>query len=261
MVKNFKMRFPKSQGLIESVSPKVSTNNVYEKIYDTHAIVESIAMSVGEGGDSVGKAELDALLLAGLREDSRVFDFGCGTGRLTQFLAPYLKSGQYFGSDISSEMLKILESQLGKMSNVNLYHQVEYLFPELPQKVDFIAAFSVFTHMEPEDTYCYLKSMHDMCTDHTQLVVSILDIDSNLGQLVFRNQASIPFGERWNAVRNFVTSAEYFLGIANLAGWSLKHWITDSNQEFTPFSSAKENYHFGQSIAVMTPAIIGNLEQ
>ncbi len=255
------MHVTKLQNLIEADSPKVFTKNIYEEIYDTHALVESIAMSVGEGGDPVGKAELDALLFAGLREDSKVFDFGCGTGRLTQFLAPYLKNGQYFGSDISSEMLKILENQLGKLSNVNLYHQVDYLFPELSQKVDFIAAFSVFTHMEPEDTYCYLKSMHNICTSRTQLVVSILDIESNLGQLVFRNQASIPFSERWNAVRNFVTSAEYFLGIANLAGWSLDHWITDSNQEFKPFSSAKESYHFGQSIAVMTPTIIGNFEQ
>ena len=88
------------------------TASTYEHIYDVHALVESVALSVGEGGDSVGEAELDALILAGMTPRSKIFDFGCGSGRLTKFLSKYLLEGTYVGSDISSEMVSTIVKRM-----------------------------------------------------------------------------------------------------------------------------------------------------
>jgi SAM-dependent methyltransferase len=228
-------------------------SNTYERVYDAHAVIESVALSVGEGGDSVGVAELDALKLAGLMPKSRLFDFGCGTGRLAKFSIPFLEDGKYFGSDISSEMLRIFRNEISVQKDQKLFHQISFEFPKIEGGVDFIAAFSVFTHMEPEDTLSYLKAMHSISGESTKLVVSILDIDSKLGQLVFQNQAAIAFEERWRAVRNFVTSKDYFTSIAHLAGWELSYWLTDDNQEFQGPANPTSSYKFGQCIAVFSP--------
>ena len=253
-MKKFRLlRLSKRNNTLSSLGDLGSLSNTYERVYDAHAVIESLALSVGEGGDSVGIAELDALILAGMTPKSRVFDFGCGTGRLAKFAIPFLEDGKYFGSDISSEMLRIFENEIKDKKGQHLYHQVGFEFPKVGDCVDFIAAFSVFTHMEPEDAFGYLKSMHSISSSETKLVVSILDIESTLGRHVFQNQAAIPFDQRWRAVRNFVTSKDFFECIAHLAGWELQEWITDENQEFQGSARATGTYRFGQCIAILTP--------
>ena len=64
-------------------------------------------LSIGNGDyELIGRIELGLLLMEGLRPDSTLVDFGCGTGRLAVHVIPRLqRGGRYIGIDISETML------------------------------------------------------------------------------------------------------------------------------------------------------------
>lgn len=80
--------------------------------------------------------------------DSRVLDFGCGTGLLTEKLAPIC--GHIVAVDTSGRMIEVLQTKVvdGHIGNVtSLVTAVDSCavrnHPELSEKFDFIAASSV----------------------------------------------------------------------------------------------------------------------
>ncbi len=199
----------------------------YEHLYESVAQTLPPDISIGGGDfDLVGKMTLDRLIGFGLLPKHTLFDFGCGTGRLAKFATSYLDEGNFFGSDISKTMLlhceKLLNSQNKKFT---LYHQTEYTFPERTDGYDMFSAFSVFTHMEHEDVYNYLLAARRQSHKNTKFVASILDINKGFGRMVFLNSAALLPYDRWNQVKNVVTSIELFTEISKLSGWKIIEWL------------------------------------
>ena len=99
----------------------------------------------------VGEMQFSYLLKHGLRPDHRILDIGCGNLRAGWRLIQYLDSGNYYGVDISPD---ILLAALKELRDQRLQHKYPHLvlvndlkFEFVPdESFDVIHAHSVFTH-------------------------------------------------------------------------------------------------------------------
>jgi SAM-dependent methyltransferase len=108
---------------------------------------------------------------ADLGRDSRVLDIGCGYGRLPHALRRHGFAGEYVGIDVLKRPVRWCERRLGddrfRFRHVDLRNdrynpKGELTVSELDlgdERFDVIAAFSVFTHMWPEDVDAYLRTI------------------------------------------------------------------------------------------------------
>lgn len=104
-----------------------------------------------------------------LRPDSRVLDIGCGYGRLAHALLRRGFEGRYLGIDVLKPHIRWCSKSLGtegvEFGHADLHN--ERYNPSGKRSVhqldlggrdfDVVCAFSVFTHMWPEDVADYMK--------------------------------------------------------------------------------------------------------
>ena len=229
--------------------------NIYEQLYQTFSLENSDSDAVGRGSfDTIGLIELVLLQRSGLQPSHTLVDFGCGTGRLAVHAIPALSQGHYIGIDVSQEMLRRLDERLralpGSPCRVSLIHQPLDTFPIVDCSVDMVCAFSVFTHMEHEDTFRYLRDARRIVRAGGRFVFSCLAMDSALGRSVFLESAEVDVQTRWTKVRNVSTSREMMQEIARLAGWTLVDWYPGEEKNIhLPNHDAP--LAFGQSVGVL----------
>lgn len=212
-----------------SRTPLVMDEGLYERLYEGHALQFPPDTSIGDGSyDQIGKIELAALRKAGLVSASTLVDLGCGTGRLSVHAVPFLAAGRYIGTDISESMLahaRARISSLGEMTCAVEFAKQRLDVFDLPDaSADFICAFSVFTHMEHEDTYRYLRDALRVVRPRGRFVLSCLPVNLAVARDIFVASARAPFAERWKHVRNITTTCEFMEVVAKLAGWTVVEW-------------------------------------
>ena len=234
----------------------------YEVAAERVAAEFPVANAVGEGDyHHVGALELAILVDAGLARHHRLLDFGCGSGRLATHAIPFLETGAYIGIDISLTQIAIareVHTALTSQQHVEFRHQGDERFGGQP--VDLIAAFSVFTHIEHEDSVRYLRGMLDVSHRHTLLVASLITIDLDWAGDVFEGQANLQLVDRWHHSRNVVTSREYFSWVAARAGWQVVRWIHGTE----PIPGAPNDGHspnLGQSTVILRPGATSKVKR
>lgn len=229
--------------------------DTYHDLYEAHAQQVAPDESIGAGDfDLVGRIELGALIDAGLQPDHTFVDFGCGTGRLALHAVPYLASGSYVGIDISETMLEQAKRAIagaGGGCQVSWVVQVGTTLALPTASVDVVAAFSVFTHLEHEDSYRYLVDARRVVRPGGTFLFSCLTMDLDLARGVFTTSASLPFEARWQAVRNVTTSYELMGAIAEMAGWTVERWITGDSASVPVHGQPGVELALGQSICVL----------
>jgi SAM-dependent methyltransferase len=124
----------------------------------------------------------------------------------------------------------------------------QFTLPE--SSVDMICAFSVFTHMEHEDTYRYLKDALRIVKPKGRFIFSCTPLTLPIGKEVFVNSASLDLKTRWKYVRNVTTSVDYMGEIARLAGWTPLRWYAGDEANIGPASDG-EMYALGQASCVL----------
>lgn len=108
---------------------------------------------IGGLWDEVGKLQLDFLREHGLKPAHKVLDLGCGSLRAGTRLIPYLDPANYWGIDISSELLEAGWTELGALGlqerqpRGQLVALPDFEFDRLRTQFDYRIATSVFTHM------------------------------------------------------------------------------------------------------------------
>jgi ubiquinone/menaquinone biosynthesis C-methylase UbiE len=200
----------------------------YQALYESVAAGTTDDKVVGDGDfDGIGRAELEELRESGLRPEHALLDLGCGVGRLAQFAIPFLAHGEYVGVDISPTMIERARRRCDAIESAcrvswKVEPASELGFPDAA--FDVVCAYSVFTHMEHEDAYRYLKEALRITRPRGLCLVTCLPIDTPYGADVFVASAGVPLAARWSQVRNVVTSRELMSTIARLAGWVVLDW-------------------------------------
>jgi len=116
---------------------------------------DDLCMRVGgtKGDEFVSQGRfLQACLIRSLSGDfswsgKRVFDFGCGAGRVLRHFAPQAAEAEFWGSDIHEPSISWLAQNMGRTFRVILNDT----HPKLPfpsNHFDLIYCVSVFTHLE-----------------------------------------------------------------------------------------------------------------
>ncbi|SEI42831.1 class I SAM-dependent methyltransferase [Paraburkholderia diazotrophica] len=149
----------------------------YEKfvsqLVKTYPIDEAMAMAVGGNFEHTGRVETNLLLHAGLCDGMKVFDLGCGSGRLAVSLS---KSGinlQYMGTDVVQALLDYAKSKTP--SHFEFKRHLDISIPAADASIDIACAFSVFTHLLHYETYLYLEDMRRALKPGGLIVFSFLE--------------------------------------------------------------------------------------
>lgn len=106
---------------------------------------------VGGRWDETGRVQMQLLLDEGLQPHHRLLDIGCGSLRLGCRAVPFLDPGHYWGTDLSGALMrKGYEAELADKSRLSPSHLIEdadFSFPGVPDTMDYVLAFAVFTHL------------------------------------------------------------------------------------------------------------------
>ncbi|MCB1339564.1 MAG: class I SAM-dependent methyltransferase [Pseudooceanicola sp.] len=109
---------------------------------------------VGGRWDETGRAQMAALLEAGLLPQHHLLDIGAGALRLGCKAVPYLDPGHYWATDASREiMLAGHREELAEPERLDPAHLIEdaaFAFPGIPGAITHAIAFAVFPHLLPE---------------------------------------------------------------------------------------------------------------
>jgi ubiquinone/menaquinone biosynthesis C-methylase UbiE len=149
---------------------------VVAQFIKAYPLDEAMARAVGGGGyDDNGKIECDALIAAGLRSGHSVVDIGCGSGRLsTQLSQRFGASITYLGIDVVPELLDYARSKAIETYRFDLTEGLG--IPAGDQSIDFVVAFSVFTHLKHRETEVYLREATRVLKRGGILLFSFLEL-------------------------------------------------------------------------------------
>ncbi len=150
---------------------------------------ESRAMALAVGGDfdAVGALEFCLLRQCGLTPEHRIVDVGCGSGRLAKQLSGYLQPGDnYLGVDVVPELLGYARRICGR-SDWSFREVRGTAIPAPDVSADFVAFFSVFTHLQHEETYRYLREAARVLKPEGKIVFSFLEFRIPAHWFIFEN--------------------------------------------------------------------------
>lgn len=232
-------------------------------LLETHT--ESHAMSLAVGGDyeAVGSLEFMLLKHLGLQPEHSVIDVGCGSGRLAYQLKDYLL-GAYVGIDVVPELFQYAQRKCAR-SDWRFYAAPGTVIPEPDASADFITFFSVFTHLQFEETYRYLKDAARVLKPGGKIVFSFLEFRIPSHWNIF--EASLK-DERPDKVLNQFMDRDGILGWAQRTGLSVRA-ILDGDQMYIPLDrpvvwddgrTMMETGSLGQSVSVLEKEVDSNVQ-
>jgi len=134
---------------------------------------EAMSLAVGGGYEELGSIEADILRYAGLKDGLSLIDLGCGSGRLASVLGQTMMI-QYTGIDIVQALLDYAKSKSPPNYRFLLHRALS--IPAADNTCEFVASFSVFTHLLQAETYIYLQDIKRALKPGGKLVLSFLEI-------------------------------------------------------------------------------------
>ncbi len=246
---------PKAQG--DDPAPAAGEPDrpdIYEALYEAHARSHSDHDVVGAGlFDLIGRRELSVLTAEGLTPASTLVDLGCGIGRMAVHAIPFLVGGHYIGTDIAPSMLERAQARIAPVvpeppCRVSWVKQVGTNFAVPDRSVDAFCAYSVFTHIEHEDTFNFLVDARRAVRPGGIFVFSCLPMDLQASREIFLASAAMDYAGRWSVVRNVTTSVDLMESIARLAGWRVRRWYPGDEENVLVDGRL---HAFGQSVCVL----------
>ena len=196
---------PIRRSLVRAMGPApdavaAATPNPYAAAWETLARRDSGRRRRDGDFDLIGRIELGVLLMEGLRPTDTLLDFGCGSGRLALKAIPVLREGHYFGVDISQTMVELARDRVATQypnpsCRVSWLQLGEPPFPFEERSIDVACAFSVFTHIEHEDAYRYLKDALRIVRPGGRFIFSCLPMTLAYARPFFLASAARDF--RW----------------------------------------------------------------
>lgn len=144
-----------------------------KELLQAHDEDQAMSLAVGGNYEAVGALEFCLLRQLGLQPQDVVVDVGCGSGRLAAQLRDFLQ-GRYVGIDVVPELFRFAERKCAR-PDWRFYAAPGTGIPEPDNSADFIVFFSVFTHLQHEESYRYLREARRVLKPGGKIVFSFLE--------------------------------------------------------------------------------------
>ncbi len=148
-------------------------NNLVKEKLKSNDKDEAMSQSIGGNFYHFGIFQRELLFQHGLKENSSILDFGCGSGRLANALKEY-KNIDYVGIDVVQDLIDYAKT-ICERDDWKFVKSSDFTLPLQDDSLDMIACFSVFTHLLHEETYVYLAEMRRILKPGGKIVFSFLD--------------------------------------------------------------------------------------
>ena len=129
--------------------------------------------AVGGNFDAIGALECEILDEAGFPEDGFLVDIGCGAGRLACTLK-HRSQVRYLGLDVAPALLKRAVEIVGR-DDWRFEESTGPMVPAEDSTVDFVAMFSVATHLPHAETLAYMRDAFRALKAGGAMAISFLD--------------------------------------------------------------------------------------
>lgn len=136
---------------------------------------DAMTQSIGGNFLHFGIFQRELLVQHGLQPNHTLLDIGCGSGRLANALKemPDLK---YIGIDVVQDLLDYAR-EICNRPDWQFIKLTNFRLPLEDNSVDFVSAFSVFTHLLHEESYAYLAEFRRVLKPGGKVIFSFLDFD------------------------------------------------------------------------------------
>jgi ubiquinone/menaquinone biosynthesis C-methylase UbiE len=138
-----------------------------------HSRDEAMQLAVGGDYDAIGSAQASLIAEFGLRDGMSLIDLGCGSGRLAKHVAKRFSGIRYLGIDIIQDLLDYAAEQSPRDYRFVLSRSLT--IPVESSSADFLCAFSLFTHLLHEETFCYLEEAKRVLVPGGTLLFSFIE--------------------------------------------------------------------------------------
>ncbi|MFN3214010.1 MAG: class I SAM-dependent methyltransferase [Henriciella sp.] len=175
---------------LDYLNPLKKGSSSMSKYYDAERIKELVASDrhrvvIGGLWEELGTLQLNCLQHLGMKPSSSVLDVGCGSLRLGAKLVDFLDPGQYYGTDLNLPLLdagyerELSEQLRTKLPRENLIeHDATQALP-IEMSFDFIVAFSLFTHLHPDQCLSVLRSISQCMHPQSTVMATFFVTDHN----------------------------------------------------------------------------------
>lgn len=150
---------------------------------------------MGGRWDETGRAQMAALLAAGLKPHHHLLDIGAGSLRLGCKAVTYLDPGHYWATDASREiMLAGHAAELPDRARLSTDHLIldrDFSFPGVPPLITHAIAFAVFPHLRIARLQAALTNLRGFPVLEKLLFTVFLAPDLTLAALPFRQRDGV----------------------------------------------------------------------
>jgi len=195
--------------------------------------------------EQVGRRQARFLLKEGLCAGMHIYDLGCGSGRTALGLRLAGWTGRYTGSDIVEPLIAYAKQ---KNENFDFYLHEDFSARAEDATIDLFFAWSLFTHLNPEETYLYLEDARRVLTSGGLLMFSFLEPAIDWHWQLFKDRVlQIRHGVR-PAHLDYFFDRNFIRMIADDLGLRILKFIDGDDEAATDMGN------FGQSVAILKKA-------
>lgn len=138
---------------------------------------EDAVRIAGSMGPFEARMQYDFLVERGLKPEHRFLDLGCGCLRGTIRLVDYLSDGNFYGADVSLDMLKaaLMEVDRLKMAHIPFLQIIDSfnLSRMFMNKFDYILCNSVIPYLHPDDIGPMFKGIAGVMQPEGRLFITL----------------------------------------------------------------------------------------
>lgn len=178
----------------------------------------------------------------GLQDGYAIYDLACGSGRTASALKRHGWSGEYRGADIIPDLV---DYATRNNPGFQFFVHPDYSIHANDHSQDMIFAWSLFTHLQLEETYLYAKDCHRALKPGGMLVFSFLTLQDRGHRAIFLNRAmELENGLPRVHLDSFLDQQTIAILFGQMLGFNLVGFIDADDEAATPGGS------FGQALAV-----------
>ncbi|MGB3681470.1 MAG: class I SAM-dependent methyltransferase [Rubrobacteraceae bacterium] len=171
--------------------------------------------------DLISAIQVSLLLAAGLRENHRLVDVGCGSLRAGRMLIPYLRPGCYFGVEPNEWVVEEgIEHELGRdlvrLKQPTFRYVDDFSVGGFGVDFDFALAQSIFTHTYPDLALTGLRGIAEGLAPEGKLFANFMESEStNAAGNGWLYPGCVPY--TWEDMRDLIEESGL---VARLLGWT-----------------------------------------